>query len=104
MRTAAFMTFSICAFVLSACDTPNDFGTAVRTNIAAETVHPGAPLTKQPQRMNGMRADMGQQRYTTDKIKPPDDFELSGINTGSGNGGGNSGGSSSSSSGGGTSP
>jgi len=104
MRTAAFMTLALCALALSACETSNDFGAAVQTNIAAQTVNPGAPLSKLPQRMNGERAAMGQKRYTTDTVKQPENMETSDIGGSGGNSGNGSGSSSSTTSGGGTSP
>ena len=104
MRPATFATLALCAFVLSACETPNDFGAAVQSNIATQTVNPNAPMSKPPQRMNGERAALGQKRYTTDTVKQPENMETSDVSGSGGNGGNGSGSGSSPSTSGGTSP
>jgi hypothetical protein len=77
---------------ISALTTP-DFGNAVSANIAAQTVNPMAPMDRSvPLSMEGQRAALQQQRYTTDMVEQPMDVgTLSGASGGGGGGGGGAG-------------
>ena len=91
-------SLAILALTLQACaDRPigleyPGFGDAVRTNMAAQTVNPMAPTDRSPLTMEGQRAALQQNRYTTDMVeKPPDVGTLQGAVSGGGGGGGGSG-------------
>jgi hypothetical protein len=72
----------------------DDFGNAVRTNVAGQIVNPAAPVDRSPLTLNGTRAALQQQRYVTDMVeKPADVGTLNGATGGdSGGGGGGAGG------------
>jgi hypothetical protein len=79
-----------CLVVLAGCETEPPLPTAVRQNIAAQTVHPGAPGTHLGISMNGQRAQAGEQRYLDGKIIVPVDPNTSNQSQGGGGSGGSS--------------
>jgi len=62
------------------------FGDSVRSNIAVQTVNPGAPVADEPMTSNGARAAIAQDRYVRDRVKVPGDPTTSSVVT-SGQGG-----------------
>jgi hypothetical protein len=76
--------------VLAGCDYYGaDFGDAVHSNVAAQSVQPNPPASAQPVPGNGENAQLAQQRYATDRTKRPTSTQTSSVNIG---GGGDSGG------------
>ena len=63
-------------------------GEAVQHNIAVQLVNP-APSSEQAQAMNGERAQIAQDHYTKDQVKPPPAVMMGGGMGGTGYGGGN---------------
>ena len=93
-------TILLCAtaLVLAGCETPTDFGRAVRHNVAADIVDPNAVRHDRPQTMEGARAELAQDRYVTGKTIVPEDPSTGAQAGSAGSGDSNSSGSSSSSS------
>jgi hypothetical protein len=80
---------------LSASEGQTDphFGDALKRDMAAQIVHPDAPLTTAPIALEGQRAALAQDNYVKDKVKEPEDISI-GTRLGSGSGSSGSSGSS----------
>ena len=78
-----------CAFVaLAGCENYSaDFGDAVNTNIAAQSVQPAPPAEAQPVPGNGALAALAQEHYTTDTVKKPTAITTSNVGAVGGGGG-----------------
>ena len=75
--------------------TAPQFGNAVKSNIAAQTVNPLAPADSEPLAMDGQRAALAQDRYTKGKVINRRTSASPAPRGRSGSGGGDSGGGSS---------
>jgi hypothetical protein len=62
-----------------------DYGDAVYSNIAAQSVQPPPPAA-QPVPGNGETAALAQDRYAKDKVKPPVGLTTSNVSSGSSGG------------------
>lgn len=69
-------------------DAPH-FGEALKRDMAAQIVHPDAPLSTAPQTMDGQRAAIAQDAYAKDKVKQPENVGV-GSQFGQGGGSGSS--------------
>ncbi len=95
MKKISLPILAIAFTALQGCDTVtgvkmSDFGNAVSANIAVQTINPMAPMDRSvPLSMEGQRAALQQQKYTTDTVEKPEDVgSLSGATGGGGGGGG----------------
>jgi hypothetical protein len=59
-----------------------DYGDATRNNVAAQSVQPTPPAAPQSVPGNGETAALAQQRYSTDKVKPPVAMQTSNVGVG----------------------
>jgi uncharacterized membrane protein YgcG len=82
-----------------------EFGSAVKANVAAQSVPANPATLNTPPVTEGARASLAQRRYDADKVKPPVDPQTEGSSSSAGSsGGGSSGGGGGTSSGGSTGP
>lgn len=65
-----------------------DYGDAVHNNVAVQSVQPTPPAAARPVPGNGETAALAQQRYATDKVKPPVAMTTSNVGNASGGSGG----------------
>jgi hypothetical protein len=103
MKTLCIAAALAATFALAGCETDDTtgnaadgtykFGSAVHTNVAAQSVPPNPATLNTPPITEGARAALAQRRYDTDKVKPPADPQTEGAaSSGSSSGSGSSGG------------
>lgn len=76
VKTAAFLVIAGVAAALSGCAIPqqslsDDFGVALRTDLAAQIANPDAPDPGPAPASDGVRAALAQTRYQTNQVVKP---------------------------------